>query len=396
MGRTDANPPRLLFLTPFPPRLDAHHGGGRAVAELISHLSQRHATAVLALQLAAEPPADDALRASCDVFEEIPRPLVGMSPLRLWQQRLRVPLFLSGAPPWAVGCAVSAYRARLVSLLQTWKPDIVQIEYAVMGQYARVVQAFPARRILVDYDTGGRALGGSWARYRRSTTSAVDAVVVLTSRDEESLRSLTGATRLVRIPLGADVPASPLDPVGQSPPSVVFVANYSHAPNAEAARRLARQIVPRVRQRYPELSLYLVGEGAPPDLAGPRVVVTGGVTQVEPYLDRAAIVVVPLSSGGGMRVKVLEALAAGKAVVASRLAIEGLDVVDGEHVRLAESDDQFSTAIVDLLSDPNERAALARRARAWAEDNLGWERSIRAYEALYESLLGSGGPTRAP
>jgi glycosyltransferase involved in cell wall biosynthesis len=366
------------------------------VAELISHLSQRHATAVLALQLAAEPPADDALRASCDVLEEIPRPLVGTSPLRLWQQRLRFPLLLSGAPSWAVGCAVAAYRARLVSLLQTWKPDIVQIEYAVMGQYARVIQAFPARRILVEHDPGGRAQGASWARYRSSIASTVDAVVAFTSRDEESLRSLAGATRLLRIPLGADVPASPLDPVGQSPPSVVFVANYSHAPNAEAARRLALQIVPRVHERYPELSLYLVGEGGPRDLAGPRVVVTGGVTQVEPYLNRAAVVVVPLSSGGGMRVKVLEALAAGKAVVASRLAIEGLDVVDGEHVRLAESDDQFSTAIVDLLSDANERAALARRARAWAEGNLGWERSIRAYEALYESLLGSRGATRAP
>ena len=121
-------------------------------------------------------------------------------------------------------------------------------------------------------------------------------------------------------------------------------------------------------------------------MANRSVVVTGRVPDVTPYLDRAAVVVVPLRLGGGMRVKVLEALGAGKAVVASSLAVEGLDVVDGEHVLLAETDQQFSDAIVQLLSDPTRRKALAAHAYAWAHAHLGWERSIAAYEGLYESL----------
>jgi len=100
-----------------------------------------------------------------------------------------------------------------------------------------------------------------------------------------------------------------------------------------------------------------------------------------------ALVVVPLRLGGGMRAKVLEALAAGKAVVASSLAVEGLDLVDGEHVLLAETDQQFCDAIVQLLADPARRTALAAHAYAWAHAQLGWERSIAAYERLYESLM---------
>jgi glycosyltransferase involved in cell wall biosynthesis len=115
---------------------------------------------------------------------------------------------------------------------------------------------------------------------------------------------------------------------------------------------------------------------------------------VTPYLDRAAVVVVPLRMGGGMRVKVLEALAAGKAVVASRLAVEGLDVVDGKQILLAETDKQFIDAIVQLLYYTERRTALAVCARAWACANLGWEGSIAAYDALYESLIQRSGGAR--
>ena len=85
--------------------------------------------------------------------------------------------------------------------------------------------------------------------------------------------------------------------------------------------------------------------------------------------------------------KVLEALVSGKAVVASPLAIEGLELVDGEQICLAESDQDFVEQIVPLLDDSDRRASLAVRARAWACANLGWDKSVAAYEALYESLI---------
>jgi len=96
---------------------------------------------------------------------------------------------------------------------------------------------------------------------------------------------------------------------------------------------------------------------------------------------------VPLRLGGGMRVKVLEALAAGKATVASPLAVEGLDITPGDQVMLAESDQEFADTIGELLADPDKRSSLASRARAWACANLGWERSVAAYEELYRTLI---------
>jgi glycosyltransferase involved in cell wall biosynthesis len=138
------------------------------------------------------------------------------------------------------------------------------------------------------------------------------------------------------------------------------------------------------------LILYIVGDHPTPQIrqmANATVVVTGRVPDVTPYLDRAALVVVPLRLGGGMRVKVLEALAAGKAVVASPLAVEGLDVMDGKHVLLADSDRQFSDAIVQLLTQPERRTALAAHARSWARANLDWEGPIAAYERLYQNLM---------
>jgi glycosyltransferase involved in cell wall biosynthesis len=111
------------------------------------------------------------------------------------------------------------------------------------------------------------------------------------------------------------------------------------------------------------------------------------VPDVTPYLDAAAVFAAPLQLGGGMRVKVLEALAAGKAVVASSRAVEGLDVANEDQLLLAESDQEAAAAIVGLLREPGRRLALARRAREWATANLGQERVTLAFEQLYASLL---------
>jgi glycosyltransferase involved in cell wall biosynthesis len=103
-------------------------------------------------------------------------------------------------------------------------------------------------------------------------------------------------------------------------------------------------------------------------------------------MNAAAVVVVPLRVGGGMRVKVIEALAHGKAVVASPRAIEGLAVADGRELAVAESDDEFVSRIVELLGAPTLRATLARNARDWACANLGEDRWVAEYEALYDRL----------
>jgi glycosyltransferase involved in cell wall biosynthesis len=91
-----------------------------------------------------------------------------------------------------------------------------------------------------------------------------------------------------------------------------------------------------------------------------------------------------------MRVKILEALAAGKAIVATPLAIEGLKLADGEQVSLARDEGEMADRIIQLLANPDQRTALAQRARLWACDHLGWSASMEAYEALWQELLTNG------
>jgi glycosyltransferase involved in cell wall biosynthesis len=168
------------------------------------------------------------------------------------------------------------------------------------------------------------------------------------------------------------------------------VGSFTHSPNVDAALRMIRDIFPALSVDCPEARLWLVGERPTPEMlaeASRSVVVTGRVPDVEPYLDQAAVVVAPLRLRGGMRVKVLDALGAGKALVASRVALAGVDVRDGDHVLVAETDQEFAQAIVRLLRDPLERAQLAARAYAWASTNLTPEHSFQAYDALYRSLL---------
>jgi polysaccharide biosynthesis protein PslH len=98
---------------------------------------------------------------------------------------------------------------------------------------------------------------------------------------------------------------------------------------------------------------------------------------------------VPVRLGGGMRVKTQEAFAAGKAVVSSARGLAGLAVRDGEHVVVAETDEEFAARTAELLADPARREALGRAARAWVATHLDWRDTVERYEELYAELLGT-------
>ena len=212
---------------------------------------------------------------------------------------------------------------------------------------------------------------------------SVDAAVAFTEADRRAVEA-AGARRAVRIPLGTNVPPEPLG-AGEGGPEVVFVGNFQHAPNVDAALRMG-PVLDRVRERHPGCRLTIVGPHPPDDvraLADDRTTVTGEVADVVPHLRRAAVVAAPLRLGGGMRVKVLEALAAGKAVVATPLAVEGLGVTSGRQLEIADDDAGLALAIERLLEDRPRREALGAEGRAWVAAELGWERTVTAYEALY-------------
>jgi glycosyltransferase involved in cell wall biosynthesis len=395
---------RVLVCTPFTPRLDARHGG-KATAQLLLRLAERNKIALLALRTTPEDHVDRAIADRCDLVHEIP-PARG-SPLsrRLaWNVGL-----LRGLPPWATDCRSGDYAQALERLLDEWRPDLVEIHLQAMAQYVEAAVRRGLPRLLVDYDpasawaeevrgltSGPRRLvrrleTAAWRRYERATRPRFDAIVVFAERDLEAVRPTAGGAILTRVPLAVDVPDQPLDPVGTEPPTIVFVGSFVHPPNVDAAVWLARTIFPRVAALVPEARLELVGH-APGDevraLAGGAVTVHASVPDVTPYLDRAAVVVAPIRIGGSMRMKVLESLAAGKALVASPRAAEGVEELAGEQLIVAVDAEEMADALASLLLDPARRLRLAESARRWAESNLGWDRGVAAFEELYDTLGG--------
>jgi glycosyltransferase involved in cell wall biosynthesis len=217
-----------------------------------------------------------------------------------------------------------------------------------------------------------------------------DALVVFTDRDRMAFSPVDGRVPVVRIPLAYDLTARPVDATAVKPHRIVWVGSFVHPPNVDAVFRLARDIFPAVKARVPDASLDLVGSHATPEilaLADEAVAVQGDVPDVRPHLEAAAVLAVPVRLGGGMRVKVLEGLSAGMAIVATPLALEGLDLRDREHVWVAETDQEFEEALVELLTDPVARTALGTAARHWAERHLDMDAQVRAYEGLYTALL---------
>ena len=230
----------------------------------------------------------------------------------------------------------------------------------------------------------------AWRRYERATRPRFAAIVVFAERDLAAVTPTAGSAWVTRIPLAVDVPARPLDPEGAEPPTILFVGSFGHPPNVDGAIWLAKSIFPRVAERVPGARLDLVGHepgAGVRALAGGPVSVHPSVPEVTPYVERAAVVVAPIRIGGSMRMKVLEALAAGKALVATPRAAEGVDAVPGQHLLIAADEDEMVEALAGVLLDRDGRRALGESARRWAESSLGWDAGVAAFEHVYGTVI---------
>jgi glycosyltransferase involved in cell wall biosynthesis len=307
---------------------------------------------------------------------------------------------------WVEDWRVPAFRDRLRQVVERSSPNVVQFESHIMAQYASVISGGEeSAKILVEHEAGAAAardrwqlsrgwrrlvLGRdklAWEKYEREILARFDRIVCFTQLDRRELLKLQPGARIEVIP-----PSSPSVPApgangAASGKTVLFLGNFVHPPNVDAAMRLAGSIFPRVRARHPDAVLQLVGDGPLESVRRfadqPGIVIPGRVPEVKPWLEAAAVVVAPLRMGGGIRIKVMDALAFGKAMVASPLAAEGLDIRDGREILLAEEDEAFADAVSSLLSDAVLRERLSVNARAWAVQFAIPGRVASAFGRLY-------------
>jgi sugar transferase (PEP-CTERM/EpsH1 system associated) len=228
------------------------------------------------------------------------------------------------------------------------------------------------------------------SRQERRYARLADQVIAVSQRNADHFRRLVSEDRVSVVPTGVDTEYFQPDlSTNEAGADIVFTGSMDWLPNEDCVRYCVESILPLIQQRVPETRFWAVGRNPSAALKalsdGSRVIVTGTVEDIRPYLHRAQAYVVPMRSGSGTRLKVLEAMASGMAVVSSSIGAEGLPVTHNEHVLLADAPDDFASAVISLINDPERRRELGSAARQLVEQKCSWG----AVGAEFEEILRS-------
>ncbi len=410
---------QILVLTPqlpYPP----HQGTTIRNFNLVRGLALRHQVDVLSLHQPADPPvAATPLVELCRRVAVAPAP-----PPRTPAQRLRTTLS-SRLPDMALRLAgADRLSAQLLDWVTHTPYDVIQVEGIEMAPYVLWLQdqapwrsgqmagrpfvifddhnaeyRLQQRVALSDARQPSRWPGAAYSfvqwqklrAYEARVCRQADHVVTVSAHDAAALDALAPFLPVTVVPNGVDLQTyapGVVEPLAGLPSSaLVFTGKMDYRPNVDAVLWFAHEILPQIRDTLPHTHLFVVGQQPHPRLDGLRsrsdVTLTGRVPDVRPYLAGAAVCVLPFRMGSGTRLKALEAMAMGRAIVSTTLGIEGIDIVDGQQLLIADDAQAFAAAVVRLLVDEPLRAHLGAAAHTHAAAHYSWEQLIPRLEALF-------------
>ena len=262
--------------------------------------------------------------------------------------------------------------------------DEHNVEYDILRRTARTPGEF------------GRYIYNAWnwrklAYEERQAWRRFDGVALTSRRDEEFVLADYPAARTAVVPNGVDVEEFAVsEPSLAEPLNLLFFGAINYQPNHDGVTYFIDHVFPKIRAKHPQARFSVIGPGARQsvlDRQGNGVEIIGMVDQVGPYIDKASAIVVPLRIGGGTRLKIVEALSKAKPVISTRLGAEGLDVVDDEHLLLADEPDDFAAAVSRVIADPALAARLGKAGRKLMEDKYSWTSIVGGLERFYEARL---------
>lgn len=401
---------RFLFLTPQLP-YPHHSGGPLRNAGLLRGLSQAgHRLDLLTFIEAGQPdPQTTPLAAWCQTIRTIP------VPQRSTRDRLR-DLLLTRHADLMRRFYSDEYAAALVELLRGQHYDMIQIEGLEMAGYLPFIRVGnPAARIVYDahnaeyalqrliHEVDRRSLGRlpaavysliQWRRlmrFEQTVCQQANQVLAVSEADAQALRRLSHHTPVKVVPNGIDtadyVRSSHTLDLG--PAALVFTGTMNYRPNVDAVLWFTENVLGQICAAIPETRLFVVGNKPHERLDAIRqrkdVEVTGYVQDVAPFLHSAAVYVAPLRMGSGTRLKLLQAMAAGCAIVSTTVGAEGLDVSSGE-LLIADSAAAFAESVIALLRDPARRAAMGEAARQLVTARYDWAAILPCLLEIYKGM----------
>jgi polysaccharide biosynthesis protein PslH len=402
---------RILILAPQwpdPPR----QGAAIRNREIALHLAARHSVTLLTFAPDGGDPQMEPLLEVCHHVEVLP------PPRRTPAQRLRT--LLSSSRPDMAWRLCSRRMLERVEALHSEEPfDAVHVEGIEMAPYAFTLLEGDAPHPTVTYDAHNaeyllqrraattdlrepRRLPHAlyslvqWLRlrrYERDLCLGSKHVIAVSPADMRALSTLHPriGERTLLLPNGVDPEFWSPEAVESAPeveePALVFDGSMSFRPNVDAVRWMAAEVWPLVRREVPDARFYIVGRDPAPSVRALAstggIHVTGAVSDTRPWVRAATVYVVPMRMGGGVRLKVLQAMSMGRAIVSTPMGAEGIDVESGREMILAADAPRFARAVLDLLGDPPRRERLGDAARARATESYSWSKLLPTLDAIY-------------
>lgn len=301
---------------------------------------------------------------------------------------------------------------RLIRLLTEETFDIVQLESLFMTPYIPTLRRYSKARIVLRSHNlehviqqriaiGERNflkrpyrqfLAKQLERYEMEVLDRVDGVAAISPADAEHFLGHGSSTPIVPIPFGVDLKDYPVpEEKAVATPVFFHLGSMDWQPNEEGIRWLLNSVWPRVIKKRPQARLHLAGNKMPKDLIDldiPGVMIQGRVRDAVAYMQKRQVMLVPLFSAGGMRVKIIEGMAMGRTIISTPIGAEGINYTDGKDVLLARTATEFVERILGLIDRPESVRAIGLAAHALVRDQYAEESIACDLIAFYQRLLG--------
>ena len=391
----------ILILSPFLP-YPLDQGGKIRVFNIIMELSKSHSVTLAAI-------VDDRAAANPGPLRELCEEILLMErPAKLWPDRLA---FFSGRAPYNVIRYRSAEMRRALKELQGRRHfDLVQIEFTMMWQYADL---FPATPVTLDahniehknvQQIGTSATSQFWRqlylieekRLRRVEERAwreCRLCFAVSEKERDEIAGFAGdSAKVITAANGVDTERFQYRTRAHPGKSILFLGGMDYTPNLDAAGHFLSEVFPLIRREEPEARVLMVGRelGKLGDLAGlPGVECHESVPEVLPWFYQADLLAVALRQGAGTRIKVLEAFAAGLPVVSTSKGCEGISAQNGRELLVADTPDEFASAALKILKDPEAGRSLAKSARSLVEERYTWEGAAKIMDRSFSKMIGN-------